>query len=135
MSLEGAIHRLWESSALLTAEVPINRVFTGQAAAQSAWPYVTLERHGLTRGEQTSSNTRIESVPIRFNIWDQRLDRAQQVASFITEVFNRRALECAEARVLDFRLAGKTEQQQPDGVWRLGVDFVARVAHVESPLS
>jgi hypothetical protein len=89
---------------------------------------VTLEQPGPTRNEHTSSATRIEVVPLRFNVWDQRLDRAQQLADRITARFDRRGFESDNERVLDLRLEAAVQQQQPDGVWRVSVVLVARLS-------
>jgi hypothetical protein len=132
MSIEQAIHRCWSTCALLCELVPAQRLSTGQAAAESAWPYVTLERSAVSSGQYTSSRTRVETVPLRFNVWDQRLDRAQQVASRIVAKFDRSDFDGADERVLDMRLAGTSQQQGADGVWQLGVDFATRLAATAS---
>jgi hypothetical protein len=128
MSIEIAIHRHWEASALLSAAVPAARVFTGHAPAGSAWPYGTLERSGSPSSEQTSSRTRIDRFTLRMHVWDERLDRAQSAAQAIASEFNRRELQAEQARLLDLRLSGTAQQQQPDGIWRVSVDFTVRQA-------
>jgi len=68
MHIEEAIHRRWSASAALSEAVPSGRVFTGQAAAQSVWPYVTVERSGDASSQHTSSKTCIERIPLRMNV-------------------------------------------------------------------
>ena len=128
MSIETAIHRHWAASAPLAAAVPAERVFTGHAPAGSAWPYATLERSGSPSSEQTSSRTRIDRFALRVYVWDERLDRAQSAAQVIANEFNRRELHGEQLRVLDLRLSGTAQQQQPDGIWRVSIDFTVQQA-------
>jgi hypothetical protein len=127
MSIEQSIHRYWSSCRDLCERAPADRFFSGQAAPDSAWPYVTLEQAGASRSEHTSSATRIELVPLRFNVWDQRLDRAQQLAERIVARFDRCGAEGGDERLLDLCCQGALQEQQPDGVWRVRVDFIARL--------
>ena len=126
MELERAVHQHWSTCAALCAVLPVERLFAGQAPPNLPWPYVTMDR-GHTTIQRTSSPGILQTIVLRLNIWDERLDRAQQVAEEIAAALNRQSLGSGAVRVLDLRMTGISPEQQPDGVWRLSVEFTARV--------
>jgi len=57
------------------------------------------------------------------------------VADVVIERFNRQALEAGDTRVLDLRFLRVAQQQLRDGVWRLSIEFLARLARASGGLS
>lgn len=142
MSLPQAIHEFWALHGQLSAHVPPERIYTGLPPIHLAdgsplvFPYVSLTCGEQTAIERTSSGTTLLSQHVRFTIYSRSYDEAQRIARAITASFNRRALAWSGGRVLDMRPAGREEAEDAgDGVWRIAVDFLVRVAESSRGLS
>ncbi len=135
MSVTQAIHEFWTLHGQLSALVPPERIYTGLPPIRQAdgsplvFPYVSLTCGKQTAIERTSSGTTLRSESVRFTVYSRSYDAAQRIARAITASFNRRALAWSGGRVLDMRPAGREESEDAsDGVWRIAVDFLIRVA-------
>src|SRR5262245_38234084 len=123
MSVESAIHEMWNQDSSLVELVAAERVLTGLAQGAIAFPYVTLERRPELASTRTSSGVLVERPIVRINIWDDDLDRAKEVARRALACFNRAERADDGGRILDFRRIQYHEEQQTSGAWLVTSDY------------
>lgn len=123
MSLERAIRDLWSADFRLTALVPIERVFTGEARGRPPLPYVVLSRDGNRPAVRTSSGRTIDETRLRFGVWAAGLDQAKRIAAEIARRFDRQAFEAAGVVCHVMRRHDDAAAPQASGAWRLTADY------------
>lgn len=131
MSVEQAVHQHWALWKPLTDLVPESRVVTGLAQGEPALPYVTIQRQGDAATTRTSSGTLLDTLRLRFSIWDDRLDRALLVARELRQRFNRADFGWSQGRVLDCRQVQHAHLEEEDGIWRVMLDYELRSAQTD----
>jgi hypothetical protein len=132
MNLEHALHAHWSACRPLADLVPPSRLFTGLARGEPDLPSVTLDRPGDQPPTHTSSGHTLAAARFRFDVWDDQLDRAHQVAQAIAACFDRAAFAGCGGRVLDCLPLGRSQQQHPAGRWQLALDYLVR-AQFDTP--
>ncbi|MBI2826708.1 MAG: DUF3168 domain-containing protein [Planctomycetia bacterium] len=123
MSLEQAIHERWASDFVLTAGLPVERVFTGNACGDPPLPYAVLERRENQVLARTSSGTSIDRAVLRITVWTADLGQGQQILRAVAGRFDRAEFDLAAGRVLNMERLAESQSQQDDGAWRLEMDY------------
>ena len=126
MSLEAMVHRRWSHCRPLIDLVPMSRLFTGLARGENGYPHVTLQRPGMPAVQSTSSGKRLAVETLAFRIWDNDLDRAQQVAAGIDQCFERADFGWSEPQVLDMRRTNSCAEETSPGLWLITLTYSVR---------
>lgn len=123
-SVEDAIHARWDSYQPL---VDAAQLVADRLKSKPEPPYVILERTGSAM-KRTSEGTVIETITYRFTVWSADKGTLQTVAGLVQARFNRQSFDWAEGKVLDMRLAGRSETI--DGTaWKAVIDYTAQVTN------
>ena len=125
MSIEQAIHELWQADAELTALLPAARLITGIAHNAPPFPYAVLAQTESKPVVRTSSGTVITRTALRLSIWATDLDTGKQIAGEADRVLDRTSFALASGTVLNLQRVHSIEQAQADGAWLVALDYVA----------
>jgi len=132
MNLEQAIHERWAADTELCEALPVARLYTGLAPGSAAAPYAVLTELGRRPQTHTSSGTVLERVTLRFTSWTATLAAGRRLGEAIAAQFNRRDFALDVGRVLNMERVNEQAQQQPDGAWRIELDYAVTVEHAGS---
>lgn len=129
MTLEEAIQQRWNGDAALTSLVPLERVVTSFAPAETARPYVVVERRRSKPALRTSGGLRAAAVEIVFRAEATGYDEAAEIAAAVSARFDGVDFDAGEGYVAamrrgeEVRSAGPHGSAQVDSVaWELQYD-------------
>ena len=103
--------------------LPAARVYTG-LSVDPATPYAVISKQRQSPQTIHNDGSGIDTVVVRMQVFDDRLDRAAAILEQVKVAFDRTAFELSGSdKVLYMQRADESERQQDDGLWRLVVDF------------
>jgi len=130
MNLAQVIHQRWAATAPLEALLPAERVFTGLSVDPQV-PYAAICRRsasfagpsgtGLLRYNDGSA---AEAIDVEIQVFDENYDRAAAVIEQVKAAFDCTSFDLAGSdKVILMQRSAETEEQAPDGCWRLAIEF------------
>lgn len=131
MSAEQVIHATWEGDLTLTDIIPASRFVTGWQEPDEEFipdllPFATLARIGKPEKENTSSNTELATVRMRFDIWTESLSDTKAAADRIEALYRKYGAQWSDGqrlhKVLNMTFDDRTEERQADGVWHASLE-------------
>ncbi len=125
--LMGAIHQRWGASPGLCQLLPVARVSTGASPAPSL-PRAVLTRLSDRPLAALNDGSAVTSVGVRLLVFHASYDAATAIVRQADALLDRADFALPDGgRVIDMRRIDESEEQQPDGVWRMTVDFACAV--------
>lgn len=124
MTLEEAIQQRWNGDAALTSLVPTERVFTSFAPAETARPFVVVERRKSKPALRTSGGLRAAAVELVFRVAATGYDEAAAIAAAVAVQFDGVDFDAGEGYVAAMRRGEETRKAGPheSAIWELQYD-------------
>ena len=118
MNIEGAIQDRWRISAVLSALLPVERLFTGTVPGDPPPPYAVLTRLDTQPVLRTSSGTALDEAKIEMSLWASELESLQSIVAEVQRSFERAGFLLRDGVVLLMRRVQHSERQEESGLWR-----------------
>lgn len=123
MNLAQVIHQRWAAAAGLNALLPAARFYTGMNVDPTP-PFAVLNKLNGRPTARFNDGSACDTVGVRIEVHDSDYDHALAVLAQLKLAFDATSFAIAGSdRVLDMRRTDDTQQQRPDGVWVVTVDF------------
>jgi hypothetical protein len=127
MNLAQVIHQRWAGTAGLNAVLPGSRVFTGMSVDPSL-PFAVIGKQSDRPHSRYNDGSSVRTVGLRIEVFHHNYDSAAAIIAQIDAAFDNAAFPLAGAdRVLNMQRTDGVEEQKPDGVWRMAVEFACTV--------
>ena len=123
MNLAQVIHQRWVAAAGLNALLPAGRVYTGSSVDPTP-PFAILSKLTGRPAARFNDGSACDTVAVRIEVYDSDYDHALAVREQVKLAFDGASFALAGSdRVLDMRRTDDAQQQRPDGVWLLAMEF------------
>ncbi len=123
-SIETGIRDRWAADTVLPTLLPVDRVFTNQAASDPQLPYAVLRRLKTTPTLRTSSRAAIDTTQIEINVWTTDLAAGMTLAERFADRFELASFDLTEGRVLNMRLDDFHHQRADHELWKLTLNYL-----------
>ena len=120
--LEPSIHQIL-SEATLPAELPIDRIVTGDIQGESfQLPYATIE---LTENKSAirSNQSTIERAMVSLTVWDDQHQRGTTLREAIVTIFDNQHFTTDTAHILSCRKHSDSAKKLSGGIWQIAIEF------------
>ena len=140
MNLLENIHDRWTDDTVLNGLLPATRVKTG-TTSDVTLPFAVWTRDSQAPVLISNDGAASDNVGLRCQVFHENYDDGYEIAERVKAVFHNVAIQlqgfggsssssgetCKGDIVVSMRRTNDYELQDPDGVWRFVVDFLAKV--------
>lgn len=130
IDLLAKLHARWAATTALNNLLDSSRLFTdANQSAEPSLPFAIVVADAGTIEARTNAGE-MESIPVRFAVYDDDLDDARAIAAAVLDAFDAVEFDLAGAdKVRNMRRTGQPGATQDDetGVWVVTVNFETMV--------
>ncbi len=127
MNLAQVIHQRWAAATALDDLLPASRVFTG-VSVDSTMPYAVISKRSDRPAAYHNDGSALSTVGVRIEVVDDGYDSAAAVMEQVKAAFDRTDFALSGSdKVISMQRSNDFQRQEPEGVWRLVIDFVCTV--------
>ncbi len=122
-SLLGTIHQRWAAAAPLSSLLPASRLYTGTSIAPAP-PLAVVRQQSDRPLASYNDGSATAAVVVQIEVYHASYDAAAAVVEQVRAAFDNAAFDLSDGdRVIHMRRTNGTEDQTPDGVWRMTMEF------------
>lgn len=106
----------------LSALLPTERIVTGQNHARDL-PYASVNMESNLSNYRSNAGS-ARDQRIRFQLWHDNHADGSEITEAIEELFESKAFETEDIRLIKIRHENTLAIQEPDGTWQFTIDFI-----------